>query len=335
MYKLLVRAINNCVLVYAFGVVVWFFFNRLYQDSWWGLVVLDKFAEYFVLPAIIFFVASLITRQSSTILLSIIPISICLFFYGSFFWPVSTPTLLPQEQRLRLATYNLWNHNNNISQVVTELDNIQADVIALQEITEVQRPLLVEGLKSKYPHYYVSKPVYGGTTALFSKLPLRNVKELDIQIDRASIVADTVWNGKNIAIASAHLNPSFWAYWQQPWRKIPANYHQYIKDQNTQVLAILDELSNRENVEASFLACDCNSQETASTNRLLAKHFREAFRSVGWQVGNTGSEYLVFEKKLTHIDYIWFRGAAKPNAVYRWKQTVGSDHHPVIADFAN
>jgi len=286
-----------------------------------------------VLPAGIIFLISLLGKKGLVITLAFIPVLISAFYYLSFFVPISSPDLLGNEQRFRIATLNIWNHNSDIKQVIGVIDNTQADVVALQEITEEQREDLVAGLRQQYPHYHISKAVYGGTTAVFSRHPLRNVREIDIQIDRPSIVADLNWDEDPITVISAHLNPSFWAYWRQPWYKIPGNYLQYIKDQNAQVEAILDELNRRVVANAIFLACDCNSQETASTNKLLNKTFKDAFRTVGWQVGETGSPDLRFERNLTHIDYIWFSGNAEPIAVFRGTLPSQSDHDPVIVDF--
>ena len=329
----MIKLISVTVRTYAVILVTWFFFNRFFQDSWWGLVVLDKFAETLVLPAGLFLVLSLFAKNRTTIVFAVFPVLIFLYFYGSFFYPISIQERSVTNQYLRVATYNIWNHNSDLDAVASAVSNTQADVVALQEITEEQKKDLIAVLESKYPYYHVSKPVYGGTTALFSRYPLSEVEEIDIGIDRPSIIANILWQNQAVAIISAHLNPSFWAYWRQPWQKIPGNYLQYIKDQNKQVLAIQAELEQRGTANVAILACDCNSQETASTNRILRTMFKDAFRSVGWQIGNTHNDHLLFERNLSHIDYLWYSGSIIPLSVYRGSQSAGSDHEPVIADF--
>jgi len=302
------KVISGVVNFYAVFLVTWFLSNRFIQDSWWGLVVLDKFAEYFVLPAGLFLALSFFTKKSTTIAAAAAPVVVFLYFYGSFFFPISSRVISEEGKYLRVATFNIWNHNQDLKE-------------------------LISGLESAYPYYHVSTPIYGGTTAVFSRYPLSEVKEIDIGIDRPSIITNIMWQNQVVTFISAHLNPSFWAYWRQPWKEIPGNYLQYIKDQNKQVLAIRSELEQRGEVEAVILACDCNSQETASTNRLLRTWFKDAFRSVGWQLGSTKSSFLAFERNLMHIDYVWYAGNVVPLAVYRGTQTAGSDHEPVIAEF--
>jgi len=327
------KLVSRVISFYAIFLITWFLANQFIQDSWWGLVVLDKFAEYFVLPAGLFLVLSFFTKSKTTIAVAVIPVLIFLYFYGSFFYPITSRDGAGEGQYLRVATFNIWNHNQDLEQVATAVISTEADVIALQEITEAQEKDLIAGLKSQYPYYHISKPIFGGTTAIVSRYPLGDVKEIDIGIDRPSIIANIVWEDNPVTLISAHLNPSFWAYWRQPWKKIPGNYLQYIRDQNQQVLAIQSELAQRGRAKTAILACDCNSQEAASTNRLLRKTFKDAFRSIGWQLGSTNSPHLSFEQNLMHIDYIWYSGNAVPIAVYRGAQTAGSDHEPVIADF--
>lgn len=262
-----------------------------------------------------------------------IPVAITAYFYAPLFWPITKPPQTTNAADIRIATFNIWNHNKDFQGITTIINDINADVIAIQELTEEQKPQLKTMLLPTYPHHYISQTIYGGTTALFSKHPLENIQELDFGIDRPAILADMTVNGIKMTAISAHLNPSFWAYHNKLWREIPAAYHQYIKDQNTQASMIVEAASKRSQSQAIFLACDCNSQETASTNRVLGAFFKDAFRTIGWQLGSPTEENLAYEHKLSHIDYIWFNGEVTPLGVYRAKNTAGSDHNPIVADF--
>lgn len=293
---------------------------------------MDKFAEYFLFASIPVFLLCLLSTRKMAILSSLPALLICAYFYVPFFTQYQVQST-EKDEYLRVGTFNIWNHNADIDAVVSVINRSGADVIALQEITEVQQSSLVDLLSKTYPYYYVSKQVYGGTTALFSRSQLSKLKELDSGIDRPAIIADIKWQGKVVTVASAHLNPSFWAYYQKPWSEIPGNFHQYIKDQNTQAQMIIDSVRLRTGSDASILACDCNSQETASTNRLLRTVFNDAFRSLGWQLGSPHDAFLKYERNLSHIDYIWYTGDVRAAAIYRAKESAGSDHEPVIADF--
>jgi len=326
-------AFKRLIQAYSVFVVIWFLANRFIQDSWWGLTILDKFAEYFLVASIPVFILSWFFRGRAMVLFSLLPVLVTAFFYLPFVSKFPIPMTKPNAGYFRMATYNIWNHNTNLDIAVKTINEINADAIAIQELTDVQQSEFVTLLSPSYPHYYVSQQVYGGTTALFSKTELINAVELDFDIDRPAVVADVEWNGNVISVVSAHLNPSFWAYHDKPLLEIPGNFSGYIKDQNTQAQMILDEFVKRSDSNAHMLACDCNSQETASTNRLLRTQLKEPFRTLGWQMGMESGGKIKYEKNLSHIDYIWFAGDAQPVAIYRATETAGSDHELVFADF--
>lgn len=326
--------------IYAIFVFLWFMTNIFLQDAWWPLVVLDKFAEYFLVAAVPLLVLSLVLnsrvlKKRSTILLALIPVVVAGYFYAPLLKPNFISGKPPSLPDFSIATYNIWNHNTNLPGAVKITNATNADVVAIQELTDVQQAEFIERMSVIYPHYYVSQPVYGGTTALFSKFELENIQELDFDIDRPAILADIRVGGSVLTVVSAHLNPSFWAYHDRPLLEIPKNYHQYIKDQNTQAQMIIDAVKLRKDSAAAFLACDCNSQETASTNKLLRTYFKDTLREIGFQLGRRPvNGRLKYELDLSHIDYIWFAGNVTPRAIYRARESAGSDHAPVMAEFA-
>ena len=335
---IVMRVIAQALLTaYCGFVALWFLCNRLFQDAFWLPVVLDKFAEYFLLPSLLIFLLSLFLGNARLSVLTLIPMGIAAYFYLPLYFPLKQNISETQagfsNTLLRVGTYNIWNHNKNLDSVVTIINESQADVIAIQELTEEQKPEFISLMQKTYPHYHVSRPVYGGTTALFAKKPLNKIQELDFNIDRPAILADVNVGDVIVTVVSAHLNPSFWAYNNKPLLQIPGNYYQYIKDQNSQAQMIIDASMARTESSAVILACDCNSQETASTNRLLGRFFSESLRYLGWQKGWPKEKMLRFERNLRHIDYVWFHGSTEPVSVYRGKETAGSDHAPVLADF--
>ncbi len=328
---------------YSVFVALWFLSYLFFQDSYWILVGLDKFAEYFLVLSIPFllvaFLVALVSKQLKPIVYAIIPVAVSGYFYLPLFLPFgvnpnsNTNTAAGDQTVVRVMTFNIWNHNKDFDAVVSAVTESEPTIVAMQEITEEQKPEIVKRMTLHYPYYHISRAVYGGTTALFSKIPLQNVVELEFNIDRPAILADVNIDDKTVTVISAHLNPSFWAYYQKQWHEIPALYHQYIKDQNTQARMIIDSAKSRKDSSATFLACDCNSQETASTNRLLRSYFEDTFDALGWQRGEPGSEKFKFERDLSHIDYVWFHGNANPLVIYRVKHSAGSDHNPIVADF--
>jgi len=328
----LIRLLGKFVVFYAVFVIAWFVANTFFQDTVSVQVALDKFASYFLVLSVPVLVLSLFTKRLWISVLAVIPVAISAYFYGSYLIPQGVGRT-SDAPRITIATYNIWNHNTDFDGIAALVDSLGADVIALQEITEDQRDEIEQRLKVSHPHSYISREIYGGTTGLFSKRPLSNIQELDFGIDRPAILADVSVGEETVTVISAHLNPSYWSYANQPLMKIPARFHQYIKDQNTQATMIMDAAAERIDSRAVVLACDCNMQVTASTYKFLSAHFVDAHRQVGYQTGQPSNSVFDYEDRLGHLDYLLMKGEIKVTALYRAKETMGSDHAPVVGDF--
>jgi len=318
------------VLTYCLFVTIWFLVRLVWPDEWWPFVLLNKLALYFLLAAMPVLLLALTTRRTKVIFAAIVPFLIFLYFYSLYLLPRKTPTLL--EPDIRVLTYNIWNQNRDLQSVVNLIIDIGADVVAVQEVMEGAKFQLVRGLEQSYPYSHISQPVYGGTTALFSKQPLHDVVEIDFEIDRPAIVANILVHGKKLTVASAHLNPSFYAYNDRPFGEIPRAIEKYIADQNAQASMLIDKLDELE-AENIVFACDCNTQATASTYEILQRYFDDSAKALGWQIGPNTGDIGKFERNIGHIDYVWFKGDLEPVAVYRSRAAGGSDHNPVFADF--
>ncbi|MEO0984432.1 MAG: endonuclease/exonuclease/phosphatase family protein [Cyanobacteria bacterium J06639_14] len=320
---------------YSFFMAAWFFTYLFWLDKWWPLILLNIVGYYLFWPALpILFVALFLyfkQRQDTRyIYMAIVPVLIFVFFFHPFLKPNIIET--HPNSDLRVLTYNILNGNRRVNRIVSVIGQVNADVVAIQELTERLRPKIIDRLSETYPYHYVSTPMRSGTTALFSKLPLAEVAELDFGVDRPAVVASTLVDGKKVTVVSAHLNPIYYALTNRPIRDMPRAIERYIVDQNKQAKLLIDVLRDYDS-SAFILACDCNSRETASTNRILATFFKDAATQVGWALGDTPIENARHERDLKRVDYIWYTGAIETTGVYRLADSGGSDHQPVFSDF--
>ena len=87
-----------------------------------------------------------------------------------------------EKQKLRLLSYNLNgclgagsyinDKNNNIADLVSLMDSINADVVLLQEYYQTSNQLLIDSLKKRYNFVELQDSLNTGK-ALFSKFPLK------------------------------------------------------------------------------------------------------------------------------------------------------------------
>jgi len=322
------KGLRYVVLFYAVFVSVWLLGNIFWLDGWWPLVLLNKLAYFFLIAAIPVFLGSLFLKSHTTTLTALIPVAAFLYFYGAFLIPKKHEGVEPD---IRIMTYNIWNQNKDVKAVTDLIQQSAADIVALQEVMPDIQDELTKQLKAFLPYYKISVPIVGGTTALFSKYPLHNIDTLDFFVDRPAIIADVqIGNGISTVVA-AHLYPSYYAYHDRPYSEMPTQIKQYILDQNQQADVLVSVLESR-NTQSVILACDCNSQQAASTNPILQTLFTDSAIALGWQYGDHSNSDARFERKLDHIDYIWFSGGIQPVGLYRATISGGSDHAPVFAD---
>lgn len=94
---------------------------------------------------------------------------------------------------------------------------------------------------------------------------------------------------------------------------------------------LVEEVKKHEGIVV--LGCDCNSKETLSSYRLLANKMKNAARQVGWRLHRNEFVNVKQDVNIQHIDYIFFHGQIEPIGVFAIKESGGSDHLPVLAQF--
>jgi endonuclease/exonuclease/phosphatase (EEP) superfamily protein YafD len=88
------------------------------------------------------------------------PILIFILWFGGNWLPKSTPTI--QGTQITVATYNVQGNVSDPAQIIPTILDLDADIVALQELRGDLRTQNVHILSTKYP-FYVTKEVTIGT----------------------------------------------------------------------------------------------------------------------------------------------------------------------------
>lgn len=115
------------------------------------------------------------------------------------------------EPDLRVMTFIILNQNSDFESVAQLIERYEPDVVALQEVTEEAKTAPTSRLADSFPHLVVGAPNPGGTTAVLSRLPVREIVEVDLGVDRPAVLASGDIDGQPVVVISAHLYPSFYA----------------------------------------------------------------------------------------------------------------------------
>jgi vancomycin resistance protein VanJ len=265
-------------------------------------------------------VGALVRRSASAVTALVLPVAVWLNLFGGLLGDKSHP-----GGDLTVASHNVGADNPDPARTARDLAASGADVLALEEITRKDQGTYETGLAKAYPYHMV-----GGTVGLWSRLPLSDIRPVDIQTDYGPLAetkpaalkmtynralrATVATKQGPLAVYVAHLgsarvNPrtGFWTA---------------SRDRNAQALgkAIAAERNQR-----VVLLGDLNGTMDDRAFNGLTSRLRSAQDAAGDGFGFTWPAKF----PLVRIDQILVRGV-KPKSSWVLPST-GSDHRPVAA----
>ena len=236
--------------------------------------------------------------------------------------------------QLRVVTYNVHrcrglDRRVRPARIVEVLREIDADIIALQEVLSLQG-----GLREKDQARFISEELemtcaLGGTrvhkgalygNVVLSRLPLVETRNYDISVrgreERGCMRADISANGSGVLhIFNVHLGTAF-----------VERRHQGRKLVNEAIL------NNDELIGARIMLGDFNEWTRGLTTKLLASHLVSADIRTHLKRSRTYPWVL----PLMHLDHIYFDDSLDLERMRLHKSRVAlvaSDHLPLVADF--
>jgi endonuclease/exonuclease/phosphatase family metal-dependent hydrolase len=236
--------------------------------------------------------------------------------------------------QLRIATYNIHkcrglDRRVRPARIVEVLREIDADIIALQEVLSLQG-----ALREKDQARFISEEMemscaVGGTrihkgavygNVVLSRLPLLETRNYDISVrgreQRGCMRADISANGSGLLhVFNVHLGTA-----------LIERRHQGRKLVNAAIL------NNEELSGARIMLGDFNEWTRGLTTRLLASHLTSADIRAHLQRSKTYPGVLPF----LHLDHIYFDDSLDLERITLHKSRaalVASDHLPLVADF--
>jgi endonuclease/exonuclease/phosphatase family metal-dependent hydrolase len=242
--------------------------------------------------------------------------------------------------RLRVATYNVhkcrgWDGRTRPERIARVLDELRADVVALQEVLsfpqsdppeavhrEDQAHYLAHALEPKY-HYWLGEnrkhrgAAYGNV--VLSRFPIVHMHNYDIthggRERRGCMRVDLDVNGRLLHVFNVHLGTGFFE-------------RRYQGD----LLVGREILINPELRAPRIVLGDFNEWTRGLATRLLRQHFAEVDVTNGRRRRKTFPGVL----PLLHLDHIYYeRGLRLAEfRVHRSRRAlVASDHLPLVAEF--
>jgi endonuclease/exonuclease/phosphatase (EEP) superfamily protein YafD len=235
------------------------------------------------------------------------------------------------QTRLRVATFNLLWLNDNLEALIAAIRSLDADVVALQELTPAGAAAMAATLDADYPHRLLFPRPKANGIGLLSRIPLTPSPDTIPDPDWLGdpVIATLSFEGRDVTVISCHAARVV----------APASARE------RQARALVDYARNLQ--QPCIVMGDFNTTPSNVAYRMLTRGLDDVWRKVGRGLGHTfpGPAWntasgdglprplrRLVPRWLLRIDYIlvtrhWGAISARTSPF-----DGSSDHRPLIAD---
>ncbi len=226
---------------------------------------------------------------------------------------------------MRVVTYNTHkcrglDGRTSATRIAEVLLEIEADVIALQEVLEHQAETIARELRMNYVLGETRKRRgYAYGNVVLSRFPIRDARNYDLSVrgreERGCLRADLQVNGSVLHVFNVHLGTALLERRVQGRR------------------LVAPELLNAAEIESPRIVLgDFNEWTQGLATRLLRQHLQSADLRVHLLRSKTYPGVLPF----LHLDHIYYDPVLRLERLMLWrtkKALVASDHLPLVGEF--
>lgn len=318
--------------IYHVGLLLYLMMRAMFSGAWWWLGLLNTFALWLFMPLLLMIPLALLLQGKRTA-----AVSLFLAIIGfRKFAPMAEEHPNGDKHDIRILAFNIWRENQHIGKTVEWIRQQGADVIILEEFVGShwnELPRLLE----IYPfHAYIEDSVI-----IFSRYPFVESEILRIEETshdyRGRLALRTVLDigGQLVSIYGVHfdtprredfrfgLETTMWPL------SFILRYDETHRNRQIRNLARIIAQDNN----AVILAGDFNTSHTSTIlNEFSAIGLVDSYTRVGGDWGMTWPHADKLRPML-RIDHIWASQTLRPLR-FKAGQFAGSDHLPLVADFA-
>lgn len=270
--------------------------------------LIETFLPWLALPILLLLLLALLRRSVTALAALILPFAVWFNLFGGLLTDRSNG-----RAELEVATHNVNAENPDPEGTARSLARSGVGVLALEELTEAQRPIYEKSLAATYPHHAVE-----GTVGIWSKYPLSDTAGVDLELGWTRALRTTVATPEGpLAVYVAHL-PSVRVKWDTG----------FTANQRDTSSNALGEAIAHERQPRVLLLGDLNGTMNDRALRGVTAQMRSTEGAAGSGFGFSWPAAF----PMARIDQIMVKGV-EPTSSWALPRT-GSDHLPVAAGLA-
>lgn len=248
-----------------------------------------------------------------------------------------------EKQKLRLLSYNLNgclgagsyinDKNNNLADLVSLMDSINADVVLLQEYYQTSNQLLIDSLKKRYNFIELQDSLNTGK-AFFSKFPL---KVLEYLPQSQSYVIEMEMESDTLYLINCYLhsNGISRVNSQEKYNGMMDLLGKYYADMHKGYNARHKQATEIglcvKNISGNVIVCgDLND---IGGSRTISSIKTTKMRDAWWQAGCGYGHTYHLHNLYFRLDHCLYSGKIRPVRMKVIQSAKYSDHYPVVIDF--
>lgn len=268
------------------------------------------------------------TRKKRFALLMLPGAIIFFVWYGASYLPHEAAAV--EGQAIMTATFNILRHNDEpeeLDRIVEIIREMDADVIALEEVNPELEARINTDLQDLYPHTVVEvEDGYEGM-ALLSKYPMLESRvekkprdDDDVDLDHLTYIRAVLdVAGQQVVVYVVHPPIA-------DVKPLIQYNDQYLRDE---IQKSIDAI--KQETLPVIMLCDCNSVPLTRQHRELAEILDDAHAEAGRGLGLTFRLIPGLPLGLLRIDYVWYSDHFTATEAKVWKGDNPSDHYPMWA----
>ncbi len=252
----------------------------------------------------------------------LLPAALFLLNYGPRFLPKSSA---PSPAAFTVATYNVYWRNFDYPRIIETIEELDADIVALQEVEDPLAAVLGTQLRAHYP-YQVRAP----EQMILSRYPILEHQPVTLGGHSSARAQRAVIDIQGQAVVVYNAHPRAPRLLTTP---LPGLHRRVIIGLDTQDSARdLQDLSRMLRAEKGPLIVlgDLNVTDQHVQYAAVRGDLSDAFLAAGWGLGLTFTQSRRLKIPSWRLDYVLH--SAQLRAVEAWLGDFGgSDHRPVAA----